>query len=111
MIGVGVVTGPYRYDAGREYPHSVPVSWRWRGDYEIEDKRSLAIRTLVESSRRNLLLAELDRATGGGADKDGGAAVLGGESGAARRDPYTLAIAAADLFVGERWLEHQLRSP
>jgi len=108
LVGVGIVDGAYTHGTDREFPHSVPVRWLWRGEHEIAERNSLAIRTLVESSRRKALLIEVDTVLGPTLPV---AVKLGEKSGEAEQppiEPYPLAIAAADLFVGERWLEHQL---
>lgn len=109
LVGVGIVDGTYRHKPDGPYPHVVPVRWIWRGEYAIAEKNSLAIRTLVESSRRKALLTELDTEFGSilrTALSDGAEVE---EPETLPREAYTLALAASDLFVGERWLEHQVR--
>lgn len=109
FVGVGIVDGEYRHEPSRPYPHIVKVRWLWRGEHKIKERNSLAISTLVESSRRKTLLAELDAllspTLGPALNADGQAR----DAEAPQPEPYTLAHAASDLFVGERWLEHQLR--
>ncbi|MDP2345576.1 MAG: AAA family ATPase [Deltaproteobacteria bacterium] len=104
VVGIGVVSGAYRHQADRDFPQIVPVRWLWQGEYEIHERGSLAMGALVESSQRKALLSELDLLLPAG--KDGDEPVAEPRTALPR---YTLAIAAADLFVGERWLEHQLR--
>jgi 5-methylcytosine-specific restriction protein B len=109
IIGCGIVSGAYRHEPDRQYPHVVPVRWLWNGELAVAEKNSLAIRTLVESSRRKTLLGELDTALGPQLQTETVSDADDEEGESSKRVPYALADAAADLFVGERWLEHQLR--
>lgn len=109
IIGCGVVNGVYRHEPGRQYPHVVPVRWIWSGELAVAEKNSLAIRTLVESSRRKAFLGELDNALAPHLQTDGVSDANAEEGESSARVPYAIADAAADLFVGERWLEQQLR--
>ena len=60
-LGVGVVTGPYRHVPERaEFHHVVPVRWLTTKEHAMADRMTFAIATLVESSRRKAVIAELD---------------------------------------------------
>ena len=107
IVGIGIVDGPYRHEVGRPHPQVVPVRWLWTGEYRIREKNSLSMNTLVESSRRKTLLAELDVVLAEVAAEGVNVSIVA--AGGRAREPYGLAMAAKDLFVGERWLEHQLR--
>ena len=102
IIGCGVINGPYEYKPDRAFKQTRSVEWRWRGAYTIRDRNSLAITTLVESSERKTLLAEIDEVT-----RTTEEALDANELSPATtpKEPYTLADASAQVFMPESALQ------
>ncbi len=95
VVGIGVVTrGYYRVD-GAGFVNRVGVRWRWTGNYVIQDKRSLAMQTLVEASRRKALLQELSSLLDDTAVHEQSES----EEEVETRQPYTREDALSDLFI------------
>lgn len=102
ILGIGVVTGAYTYVSGETHPHRIDVRWVWTGDYEIATTRFLAIKTLVQSSRRKALLQELEVLVPKTTELDRG------DDPGTLEEPYELEDALADLFMSEAEVERML---
>lgn len=103
--GIGVVTRAYFFVEGEPYGSRVGVDWIWSGEHVISDRRSLAIKTLVESSRRESLLQELDpllREMRGDPERDGHT------SEDIAYEPYSREDALADLFIPDERIDQML---
>jgi hypothetical protein len=106
--GIGIVTGGYRYSGEGRYPNHVSVRWLWTGRYVITDKRSLAIKTLVESSRRKRLLQELDAMYREGLPDEPVEDDETEDPEDSEAEPYTREDALADLFMPDSQVDRMV---
>jgi hypothetical protein len=105
VIGVGVVTNGYRHRPDRStYRHVVGVRWLSKTEHALSDTTAFAIATLVESSRRKPLLAEIEALY---RDELGGAASTT-EPPELSNEPFTLNDALDELFIDQAELEAML---
>lgn len=100
IVGYGVVTSAYRFDAKRAYyNHIRTVDWKLRGDWVIE--RNLPVKTMTELGESGPLLQEIRKTLGIVQESDSEPAEL-----AIAPAAYTMAQAQEDLFLPRAAIEN-----
>ena len=104
IIGYGIVTSAYRYDASRSsYQHVRKVDWKKTGEWVAREK-PLVTKMLTDIGSYSGLVAQIRAAL----DLDGGTRGSPIEVPQPPRPRYGMADARADLFLSEAWLSQQL---
>lgn len=96
IVGVGRVSGPYRFDDARaQFKHVLDVQWLWSGDLALDI--TLPMKTLTDISRAQELRQRL-RSLAPAASTDASLETAVGE-GAPEPESYTVDDAMVDLFM------------
>lgn len=102
IVGVGRVSGPYRFDDARPmFKHVLDVQWLWSGDLRLDI--TLPMKTLTDISRAQELRQRL-RSLAPAASADASLETSVGE-GAPEPESYTVDEAMVDLFMARGEIE------
>lgn len=107
IIGIGIVKRPYFWAGAEDFPSRVGVEWIWSGEIDLEDRKTLSVKTLVESSRRKNLMLEIDSkyralTSGNDVDDDEGDEL-------SETEPYSREDALADLFMPDAQVDRMVQ--